>query len=75
MKLIKECLYVGVFITILGLVLHFLSMKYKNHDMNDYKVFGLHLFVIGVLGHLMLEYFGVNKMYCTSGNACLIKVE
>lgn len=65
MNLIKEALLVGVFISVLGLLLHYLSMKYyEEHDMNDYKIFGYHLFLIGVSGHLILEYFGVNKMYC-----------
>jgi hypothetical protein len=64
MSLIQEALIVGVFISILGLLLHHLASMYMKHDMNDYKIFGYHLFVIGVLGHLILEYFGVNKMYC-----------
>lgn len=65
MRLLKESLFVGVFISVLGLILHYLSMKYyEEHDMNKYKTLGLHLFLIGVSGHLILEYFGVNKMYC-----------
>jgi hypothetical protein len=63
-NLIKESLIVGVFISVLGLLLHHLASMYIVHDMNDYKIFGYHLFIIGVLGHLILEYFGVNKMYC-----------
>ena len=60
-------LFFGVFITVLGLSLHHLATKmYEEHDMNDYKIFGLHLFVIGVVGHFVLEYFGVNKMYCVN---------
>jgi hypothetical protein len=64
MNLFQEALIVGVFITLLGLLLHHLASMYMEHDMNDYKIFSYHLFVIGVLGHLILEYFGVNKMYC-----------
>ena len=65
MRLLKESLFVGVFISVLGLILHYLSMKYyEEHDMNKYKTLGLHLCLIGVSGHLILEYFGVNKMYC-----------
>ena len=59
MRLLKESLFVGVFISVLGLILHYLSMKYyEEHDMNKYKTLGLHLFLIGVSGHLILEYFG-----------------
>jgi uncharacterized membrane protein len=75
MELFKESLYVGAFICVIGLVLHYLSLKYMDHDMNNYKIFGLHLFVIGMLGHLVLEWLNVNKMYCKTGNACLNKVE
>ena len=64
MNLIKEALLVGIFISVLGLLLHHLASMYMKHDMNDYKIFGYHLFLIGVSGHLILEYFGVNKMYC-----------
>ena len=74
-ELIKESLYVGAFICVIGLIIHYLSSKYMVHDMNNYKVFALHLFVIGMLGHLLLEWLDVNSMYCKTGNACLVKTD
>ena len=70
-QLIKESLLVGAFLCFIGLIIHYLASKYMQHDMNDYKIYALHLFVIGMLGHLLLEFFDINKEYCKTGNACL----
>lgn len=70
-RIIKEALMVGVGLTVVGLLLHFIGMYFKHHDMNDTTILAVHFFVAGVLVHLLCEYFGVNKWYCENGNACL----
>ncbi len=68
---LKEALFFGLILTVLGVAIHMIYSKYYSHDMNDTKKYGLHLFVTGVLAHLLFEYFEVNKWYCKNGNACL----
>jgi len=35
-------------------------------------VYAIHLFIIGVLVHLIFQYAGINKWYCTNGLACKV---
>jgi amino acid permease len=66
-----EALIVGLLVIVIGMVLHYISLKvYGEHDLNDMKVFAIHLFVIGIITHLLCEYTGINKWYCTNGVAC-----
>jgi hypothetical protein len=66
-----EALYVGVVFVVLGLVLHMVSLKVKSHDLNNMTTYSVHLFATAVLAHLFMEYVGVNKWYCSNGNACM----
>jgi uncharacterized membrane protein len=66
-----EAFTVGLLVMIIGIVLHYVSLKiYGPHDLNDIVVFLVHLFIIGVITHLLCEFTGVNKWYCTNGVAC-----
>ena len=68
-----EALAVGVVTVLLGVVLHHLSLQfYGQHDLNDMKMFAVHLFFIGVVVHLLCEVTGVNKWYCSNGVACQV---
>lgn len=69
---LKESLFSGVVFMAVGLLLHYVYSKYKTHDMNNMQMYALHLFVVGMLTHLLLEYLQVNKWYCKNGNACLL---
>ena len=71
-RIIKESLVTGLILTLVGLVLHYLYNKYQPHDLNNLQVYGLHLFIVGVVTHMLLEYTEVNKWYCKNGNACLV---
>lgn len=71
-NLLSEALAVGVMALIIGVIVHSVSMKLKKHDMNDMTVYAIHLFVIGVLIHLLCQYAGINKWYCTNGMACRV---
>ena len=55
-----EALIVGLATVILGV---FMNSMFKG---NLYAV----LFTTGVLIHILCEITGVNKWYCTNGNAC-----
>jgi hypothetical protein len=70
--LIFEALAVGVMALVVGVIVHAVSMKVKDHDMNDMTVYAIHLFVIGVLVHMIFQYAGINKWYCTNGIACRV---
>jgi hypothetical protein len=72
-SLLKEATVVGVIAAIVGIVLHTVSLHvYGHHDLNDMVMFAGHLFGVGVLVHVIAEYTGVNKWYCTNGLACKI---
>lgn len=69
-SLASEAVAVGVMTLIIGVVVHAVSMKLKEHDMNDMTIYAIHLFVIGILVHLICQYTGINKWYCNNGVAC-----
>jgi hypothetical protein len=71
MNILTEAGAVGVLTILIGVVLHMVSLHvYGPHDLNDMKMFAVHLFMIGVLAHLICEYTGINKWYCKNGFAC-----
>ena len=73
MDILKEALAVGILTVVIGVVLHVVSLKiYGDHDMNDMKMYAMHLFAIGILAHVICEYTGINKWYCSNGVACRI---
>lgn len=70
-KIYIEALVVGLLVVLLGIALHYFSLKiYGQHDLNNMQVFAIHLFIIGVATHLLCEFTGINKWYCTNGSAC-----
>jgi len=69
-KILKEALVVGVGLTIVGMILHLLTKYVMKHDMNDNYILAIHFFIAGFIVHLLCEYSGVNKWYCSNGNAC-----
>jgi hypothetical protein len=73
-KLLIEALVVGIVVSVLGVALHHLMVKViGNHDINNMTVYVGHLFAVGVLTHVLCEVIGVNRWYCSNGNACLNK--
>lgn len=71
MSIFIEAIVVGLICCIIGYVFHMLSLKiYGDHDLNNIQMFMIHIFSIGLLTHLICEYSGLNKWYCTNGTAC-----
>lgn len=70
-NVLKEALVIGIITMIVGLLLHLVSLKLMGkHDLNDLKMFAGHLFGIGIIVHILMEYTKANKWYCKHGNAC-----
>jgi len=67
----SEAFAVGLLVVLIGVVLHYISLKiYGPHDLNNMGIFMVHLFIIGIITHLLCEFTGINKWYCTNGVAC-----
>lgn len=58
-----EALIVGIATLLLGL---FMNSVFKGN-------LAMVLFSTGILIHLLCEMSGVNKWYCTNGNACKVR--
>jgi hypothetical protein len=72
-KILTEALVVGIALVVIGMVLHLVASKIKHHNMNDNFVLAVHFFIAGFALHLIAEYAGWNKWYCSHGAACLAK--
>jgi hypothetical protein len=72
-KLIGEALVVGVVTVVIGFVVDKVLKMYDNVNISQSlgKEFFIRLFFIGLLAHFSFEFLGLNKWYCTHGNACL----
>jgi hypothetical protein len=70
-NVVKEGLVVGVFTLIIGLIIKFLidSIIQNNRDYN----FAIILFLTAFSVHLIYQFAGINKWYCSNGDACLLK--
>lgn len=67
-RLLIEAVLVGVLVVFLGLAI--MSFVKTQTWAKDYP-FEITSFLTGILTHLVCEFTGVNKWYCTNGNACL----
>lgn len=66
-----EAFAVGIIVILVGVLLHYVLLKtYGHHDLNNIKVYIGHLFLIGVITHLLCEFSGINRWYCKYGTAC-----
>jgi hypothetical protein len=79
-RLITETIIVGISIAVVGTIVSYLIGGYFKVSLppvcdnwNENYVMEISLFLTGVVAHLLFEYSGINKMYCTTGNACLKK--
>ncbi len=70
-KLVIEALVVGVMTSLIGMAIFYLIMKDDIKDDQWGKVAGI-LVALGIIIHLLCEVSGINKWYCSNGNACII---
>ena len=75
---LTEALVVGIFAVILGKLVCYalqktvlkVNLPEECNGWNKNNIKELSLFLTGFLGHLILEYVGVNTWYCKNGSAC-----
>ena len=71
-KLFIEAIVVGIIIMIIATPSSILASKIlPTINDNHYPVMYLSLFITGVSSHFTMEFFKLNKWYCTNGEACL----
>jgi hypothetical protein len=70
--LLVEAIIAGVMLTVIGIAIHYITVQVlkQSHDLNDMKVYGVHLLLAGFVLHLASEWTGVNKWYCKNGVSC-----
>lgn len=68
MELIYEALVVGIILLIVSVPI----MGLVNTHMKDYGQWKFYAstVLIGFFTHILFEYSGANKWYCTNGHAC-----
>lgn len=71
LNFVIEILGVMVIVTLVGVVLHLISLELIGaHNMNNMTIYVTHLVVIAFVSHLLCELTGVNHWYCKNGVAC-----
>lgn len=77
-KLIIEAIFVGVITVLVGYVAGYIVGRFEGRDLpqecknwNQNYVMEKSLFLTGFIVHVLCEMSGINKWYCTNGNACL----
>ena len=68
-KLIVEAVLVGFGLVVLWYLFNFINKKFSNKD----NII-ISLFVVGAIFHLIAEFSGVNKWYCSNGIACSVSL-
>lgn len=70
-----ELIFIGTITSIIGYIISYITMKINNPDVKfkHWNSLILTFFITGILIHLICENLGINKYYCSYGNACLQK--
>ncbi len=73
--LLIEALVVGLMVTLIGLVISYISMYVKSpektKDFEHWWSVAVSFWISGMLVHFICEFTGMNKWYCKNGNACV----
>ena len=64
MKLLIEAFVVGIVMVVVGGIVKNVNFQWKTYNIE------ITLFLTGVFAHLLFEFTGFNKWYCTNGFAC-----
>lgn len=72
-QLLFEIFLVSFFTAIIGTLLTYIGMGEKRNKFNEWPKIIFIFFLTGGLIHLLCEISGLNKLYCTRGNACLVR--
>lgn len=69
-----EAILVGValvFATYVSVAITTRIVPSPKDNFNKFHIMEISIFAAGVLTHVFFEKFGLNKLYCSSGHACL----
>ena len=74
-NVIIEAVVVGLLLAILGLcvstlLMFFTTDKFSLKKYHFWRSVALAFFISGFIFHVVCEYTGINKIYCTHGSAC-----
>jgi len=73
MNLILEALVVGLILSFIGTIVA-LIFRFTSKDQTQLGKWLINtllmFFITGFSAHLILEFSGINKRYCQTGNAC-----
>ena len=77
-RILVEATVVGILVVVIGAIVGFgIGALFSSNlpkickEWNKNHVMEISLFLTGFLVHLICEAIGINKWYCSSGNACL----
>lgn len=76
-RVLAEAVVMGIIVVVLGYIICYFTEPYFGVALPDIcstwnsgHILEINLFLIGFVGHLAAEAFGLNKWYCRNGNAC-----
>ena len=67
---LTEAFIVGILILIVAFPVMKIQEYYYPGDVASPQKYWVSTVIIGMLGHLICEFSGINKYYCNNGNAC-----
>ena len=77
MQILVESLIVGAMTVVVGSLVGFILSKIVSSNLptvckkwNKFHIMEISLFLTGVIIHLLCEFSGLNKWYCSNGRAC-----
>lgn len=79
MNLIKEAIFVGIIIVLIGTIIGYIMRIYFSQNLPDIckewnknHIMEICLFLTGFFTHIVCELIGINKWYCKNSVACNI---
>ncbi len=71
-SLTNEICFIGFLTLVIGVILKkiYLILPLTNKTKKKYRIEEVLFFMIGAIAHILCEYYGFNKWYCSNGYAC-----